>query len=368
MSTHLPQKVLDLAIQIQQIPAPTFNEQLRAAFVHQCFQEEGLHAELDAVGNVLACLPGRGNALPVVVVAHLDTVFPDLVDLSVSREADKISAPGIGDNSLGVASLFGVTWYVRQMHDDLPGDVWLVADVGEEGLGDLRGMRSVVGRFQDKVSAYIIVEGLALGQVYHRGLGIRRYRISAHTPGGHSWTDYGSPSAIHELAELINQITDISLPSNPRTSLNIGVISGGVSVNTIAGSAQLELDLRSESQKTLDELVNQVLDLVKTANRQNVKMIAELIGSRPFGELPGDHPLVQAAVDSIKRRGIIPQFHASSTDANIPLSKGLPAVGVGITNGGGAHTSGEYILTAPVAQGLEILAELVKKAFTLAAG
>lgn len=368
MISHLAKIVLDLAIQIQQIPAPTFHEQRRADFVHQRFQAEGLPAELDAVGNVYARLPGRGDALPVVVVAHLDTVFPDTVDMTVSRQPDRISAPGIGDNSLGVASLFGLVWHVRQNNNDLPGDIWLVADVGEEGLGDLRGMRAVVDRFNDKVSAYIIVEGMALGQVYHRGLGIRRYRISAHTPGGHSWTDFGSPSANHELAVLIKHLTDITLPSIPRTSLNVGVISGGVSVNTIAGNAQLELDLRSENQKTLDDLVNQVLDLVRAANRQNVAMTAELIGSRPSGELPGDHPLVRAAAECLQKRGMTAQFHASSTDANIPLSKGFPVVGVGITNGAGAHTTGEYILTAPIAQGLEILADLVKKAFALAEG
>ncbi len=365
MSDQLAEKVLDLAIQIQQIPAPTFSEQKRAAFVHQRFQEEGLQAELDPSGNVYACLPGQGAAPPVVVVAHLDTVFPDTVDLTVSHQSDRISAPGIGDNALGVAGLFGLVWHTRQNNVIMPGDIWLAADVCEEGLGDLRGMRAVVDRFGDKISAYIILEGMALGQVYHRGLGIRRYRISVGTPGGHSWTDYGHPSAIHELAALINRLVGLPLLSNPRTSLNVGVISGGMSVNTIAGSAHLELDMRSENQKILDGLVGQVLFLIKSANRPNVKVTAELIGSRPSGELPRDHPLVQVVVDCLQKRGITPQFNASSTDANIPLNMGLPAVGVGITQGGGAHTSGEFILTAPAAQGLEMLADLVKRVFYL---
>ncbi|MBN1536672.1 MAG: M20/M25/M40 family metallo-hydrolase [Anaerolineales bacterium] len=366
MNNRFPEKVLDLAIQIQQIPAPTFNEQSRAAFVHQRFQLEGLQTEIDEVGNVYACLPGRGEASPVVVVAHMDTVFPETVDLTVTRYPDRICAPGIGDNSLGVAGLFGLIWRTRQNHGEFPGDIWLVADVCEEGLGDLHGMRAVVGRFMENISAYIIVEGMALGQIYHRGLGIRRYRVQAQTPGGHSWTDYGSPSAIHELAALIHRLTtDIKIPANPRTSINVGVISGGVSVNTIANSAQFELDIRSEQQKTLDDLVSQVLDIIKAANRQNVTITAELIGSRPSGELPRNHPLVQAAADALQNQGVTPQFHFSSTDANIPLSLGLPAVGVGITHGAGAHTPGEYIWTAPVAQGLEILEDLVKQAFTL---
>jgi len=365
MISFLVDKFLNFAIQIQQIPAPTFGEQHRAAFIHRCFLAEGLQAEIDEVGNVLACLPGGGNALPVIVVAHLDTVFPETTDLSVSYQPDRICAPGIGDNSLGVAGLVGLIWAFRENHQELPGDLWLIADVGEEGLGDLRGMRAVVDRFGDKVSAYIIVEGMALGQVYHRGLGIRRYRISAQTPGGHSWTDYGKPSAIHELAALAYRLTNIELPSHPRTSLNIGVVSGGVSVNTIAHKATLELDLRSESQETLNELVNIVLELVQNANRQDVTICAEMIGNRPSGELPGDHPLVRAAAEGLLNRGITPQFHASSTDANIPLSKGLPAVGVGITTGGGAHTPGEYIFTAPAAQGMDLLSELARKAFTL---
>jgi tripeptide aminopeptidase len=365
MDDYLAEKVLDLTIQIQQIPAPTFHEQRRAAFVQQRFQEEGLKVELDTAGNVYTCLPSSGAALPVVVIAHLDTVFPDTTDLTVSHYPERVCAPGIGDNSLGVASLFSLIWHYREEHKTLPGDTWLVADVCEEGLGDLRGMHAIVDRFQDKVSGYIILEGLALGQVYRCGLGIRRYRITANTPGGHSWTDFGKPSAIHELAALINCLVDIPLPINPRTSLNVGVITGGVSVNSIAGNASFELDMRSESQKTLDELVNKVLLLVKHANKKDVDMTAELIGSRPSGELAMDHPLVKAAVESLQKKGVTPQFNISSTDANIPLSMGLPAVGVGITRGGGAHTAAEYILTEPVAQGLEILIDLVEKAFNL---
>ncbi len=365
MDDHLVEKVLDLAIQIQQIPAPTFHEQRRAAFVQQRFQEEGLKVEQDDAGNVYACLPGSGAALPVIVVAHLDTVFPDTVDLTVSYQSDRICAPGIGDNALGVASLFGLLWRLRERNTPLPGDIWLVGDVCEEGLGDLRGMRAVVNRFLDKVTGYIVLEGLALGQIYRCALGIRRYRITATTPGGHSWTDFGKPSAIHELAALINCLVDIPLPTNPRTSLNVGVISGGVSVNSIAGHASLELDVRSESQKALEELINKVILLVKYANSNDVVITAELIGSRPSGELAKGHPLVKIAMDCLQNQGITPQFNTSSTDANIPLSMELPAIGVGITRGAGAHTAGEYILTEPVAQGLEILTDLVEKAFYL---
>lgn len=356
-------KVIDLAIQIQQIPAPTFHEQQRAAFVHQCFMGEGLHPEFDSAGNVLACISGLGIALPVVVVAHLDTVFPENEDLTISRQPDRLCGPGIGDNALGVAGLFGLMWRLRQEARQLPGDLWLVADVCEEGLGDLRGMRQVVQRFGDKVSAYIIIEGMALGQVYHRALGISRYRIDVRTPGGHSWTNFGQPSAIHELSALVVQLTNLPLSDNPRATLNVGKISGGTSVNTIANHAQIELDLRSEDQTTLNNLVDLVLSCVAAANKKSVAVTAELIGRRPSGELPADHPLVQNAMESLQNQRIQVHHKAGSTDANIPLSLGLPAVGVGISTGAGAHTPEEYILTAPVSQGLEALFKLVKKTF-----
>lgn len=360
---QLASKILDLAVQIQQIPAPTFHEQQRAAFVYQRFQDEGLHPEFDSVGNVFTCVSGSGMALPVVVAAHLDTVFPQTADLTVSHQPDRLCGPGIGDNALGVAGLFGLIWRLRQVTHQLPGDLWLVADVCEEGLGDLRGMREVVQRFKDRISAYIIIEGMALGQVYHRGLGISRYCIDVRTPGGHSWTDFGQPSAIHELSALVTQLVNIPLSDNPRAALNVGKISGGTSVNTIADHAQMELDLRSEDQTILNDLVDRVLKCVAAANKNSVAVTAELIGRRPSGELPADHPLVQIAVKCLENQGIEVHHKPGSTDANIPLSLGLPAVGVGISHGAGAHTPGEYIYTAPVSRGLEALYELVKKAF-----
>lgn len=203
IDASLSARVLDLAVTIQQIPAPPFGEAQRAEFVRQRFAVEGLEAvSLDALGNVFACLPGSGRSKPLVVSAHLDTVFPFDTDLKVRREADRIFGPGIGDNSLGVAGLFGLLWALRQERGDqpgLPGDLWLVANVGEEGLGDLRGIRAVVERFKDEPLAYLILEGMAFGQVYHRALGVQRYRITVRTEGGHSWVDYGRHSAIHEF-------------------------------------------------------------------------------------------------------------------------------------------------------------------------
>ena len=310
---------------------------------------------MDSIGNVYACLPGSGKqkkAKPLIVSAHLDTVFPASVNLQVKNEAGKIEAPGIGDNSLGVAALFGILWSLREKKIELKHDVWFVANVGEEGLGDLRGMRGVVKRFNSDVIGYLVLEGLALGHVYHRAIGVRRYRVTAKTAGGHSWADYGQPSAVHELAALVTQLTAIRLPREPRTTMNVGTFGGGTGINVLASEAKCELDLRSEDPKTLLKLTHQVEKLFKDADREGVRMMAEIIGERPAGEIPADHPLVQLAVTCTREQDMQAVLTVGSTDANVPLSLGIPAVVMGITTGGGAHTLHEYIDIDPIANGL----------------
>jgi tripeptide aminopeptidase len=377
-------RFVDLALAIQQIPAPTFNEQERAAFIHDRFLDEGLdNVEIDSLGNVLARLPGTGEERPLVVSAHLDSVFSKNVDLKANKETDKIRAPGIGDNAVGLAGLLGLVWklekYITQdavpelnsekqtvqklIRSNLPGDIWLVANVREEGLGDLCGMRTIVARFGDHPRAYIILEGLSLGQIYHRGLGVRRYRILVRTAGGHSWVDFGRPSAIHELARLVTHLTELPLPSQPRSSMNVGIISGGTSVNTIAPEAFIELDLRSEDKHTLEVLIDKIEKLVDEANKEDVNVSMEVIGDRPVGELRPKHPLVLKAIKALKDVGVKPTLNIGSTDANIPLSLGLPAVCVGITTGGEAHTLNEYIHLQPIRYGMEQLAKLVEYVF-----
>jgi tripeptide aminopeptidase len=364
--TTLSARVLDLAVAIQQIPAPTFSEAQRGAFLQVRFEEEGLaDIDVDELGNVYGRLPGAGLCSPLVVSAHTDTVFPASLDLHVQHDADRISGPGIGDNSLGVAGLLGLVWALQEKRSALPGDLWLVANVAEEGLGDLLGMRRVVERFGDLPLAYLVLEGMALGQVYHRGLGVRRYRITAHTAGGHSWVDFGRPSAIHELAKLVARLTALPLSKRPRCSLNVGIISGGTSINTIAAEAWLELDLRSESAQALLNLVERVEWLVQEVNRQELAVSMELIGERPMGQIPVQHPLVQLARRCLEAQGIKPNLTIGSTDANVPLSRGLPAVCLGLSIGGGAHTQQEYIHTAPLQKGLDCLVEVVEGSFRL---
>lgn len=355
-------RLLDLTVQIQQIPAPSFAEAERARFVRRLFEAEGLQSvSMDEVDNVFACLPGEGRGKPLIVSAHLDTVFPIETDLTVTRRKGRIAGPGIGDNSLGIASLLGLVWFLRKRGKNLPGDLWLVANVCEEGLGDLRGMRAVVDRFGGEVQAYLVVEGLSLGYIQHRALGVQRYRITTKTAGGHSWSDYGQPSAIHELAKLVTQLTAIPLPPEPRTTVNVGRMNGGTTVNTIASEAWLELDLRSESVRVLTELAQAVEQKCAAANKPDVRVEAEVIGQRPAGDLSVEHPLVRLAVDCLKEQSIEPKLMIGSTDANVPLSRGLPAVVLGVTNGARAHTTSEFIRTEPVERGMRQLLQYVSR-------
>lgn len=364
MNENLLTRIVDLAVAIQQIPAPTFQEEERISYLLDRFQAEGLcDVSRDAAGNLYARMPGTGSTLPLVVSAHADTVFPVTTDLTCRRLKERVYGPGIGDNALGVAGLFGLLWLLREREVTLPGDLWLVANTGEEGLGNLRGMRAVVERFDGKVLCYLVLEGMALGQIYHRGLGVRRYRIQAHTSGGHSWVDYGKPSAVHELARLVARMTEIALPARPRTTLNVGKISGGTSINTIAAEAVLELDLRSEDPAMLVWLAGSIERLVEQASRPGVQVTCRVIGERPAGGIPAGHPLVRLARSCLDRQGIPAHLGIGSTDANVPLSLGLPAVCIGLTTGGGAHTMDEFVRISPLSRGMEQLAALVEGAF-----
>lgn len=362
--TQLSARVLELAAGIQQIPAPTFHEEKRGRLVRDLFAAEGLEdVSMDALGNVYARAAGRTKgSRPLVVSAHLDTVFPENIDLKIRKEDGKVIAPGIGDNSLGVAALFGIHWALQRNAIELDGDLWLVANVGEEGLGDLRGMRAVVDRFGREVVGYLVLEGLALGQVYHRAVGVERHRIRAITAGGHSWSDYGQPSAIHELASLITRITSIHLPSEPRTTMNVGTISGGTGVNVVASESVCELDLRSEDPGVLQRVVDQVEGLLADANREGVMVNGEVIGQRPAGQIPPHHPFVRLALDCTRASGVQAVLAGGSTDANVPLSLGVPAVVMGVTTGGGAHTIHEYIDTEPVERGMNGIVRFVERA------
>jgi tripeptide aminopeptidase len=358
------QRLIDLALEIQSIPAPTFQESERAKLLQAKFENVNLeNVSRDEVGNVYGSVPG-GPAAPVIVCAHMDTVFDIDVPLDARREGDRIYGPGIGDNTLSLAALIELA---RDLpNDSLGGDVWLVGTVCEEGLGNLKGMRKVVTRFGGDVSAYIALEGMAYGQIYHRGLPIYRYRITVRTSGGHAWTNAGRPSAIHTLLTLGAEISRLHLPRTPRTSLNVGQIDGGTSINTIAGQASMEIDLRSEDESCIHMLDGQIEALVREFSKSDVEIRCERIGDRPGGGIPHDHPLVLAAIEALRTVGEKRHFlKIGSTDVNIPLSLGFPAVCVGLTVGGRAHTVDEYIQIEPLSRGYDAVRYLIQAAHDL---
>lgn len=358
------QTLLDLCIQVQQIPAPTGAEQRRAEWVAAYLRELGLaEVTVDDLPNVYACVPGQVAQPALLVSAHLDTVFPPETNLKIRHDPvhNRVYGPGLGDNATGVASLLLLAETLQQLPPP-PVNIWLVANCGEEGLGDLRGMRGAVDRLQAQLGAALVVEGTGLKRIVHRALGSRRFRISAYAPGGHSWSDFGAASAVHVLVQLAAELARLAPPANPRTSFNIGRISGGTSVNSIAQQAELELDLRSESPAALQQIVNQVETIVqryRTANwqEQGVTILLEKIGARPGGQLDAAHPLVRAAYRSLASCGSTaqPTLNLSSTDANIPLSRGLPAICIGITEGGNAHRLEEWITPEFLSMGMKHL-------------
>ncbi len=362
----ISEKTIDLCKEIQQIPAPTFQENRRAVFIRDKFLEEGLtEVHMDAVGNVYGFIPGIGDEKFVVVSAHLDTVFPSDIDLSLKVEGKRIYGPGVGDNSLGVAGLFGLLWMLQEEDSKVPGGIWLVANTCEEGLGDLKGMREVVKKFGDDALAYLILEGTAFKQIYNQGLGVKRYEVKVRTEGGHSWGDFGKPSAIHEISKLITEITSIEISINPRTSMNVGIIEGGTSINTIAPTARFEIDLRSESSKELKELASKVEESVNAKDRDGVNFSYSVIGDRPSGMISEDHVLVKIAKDALISVGDEPHCSIGSTDANIPLSLGFPAITIGLTTGGGVHTIHEYIDIPPLKKGMKQLFDIIKNIWSI---
>ncbi|HID52789.1 MAG TPA: M20/M25/M40 family metallo-hydrolase, partial [Anaerolineae bacterium] len=352
-------QITDLTIAIQQIPAPTFHEAERAAFIQAQFEALGLQdVSQDELHNVYGRYPAASlsSPHPVVVSAHSDTVFPPGTDLTVQRNGRTIHGPGIGDNSAGVAGILTLAQTLAAYDLSCPADIWFVANVGEEGLGDLCGMRRVVERFGEE-AVYIVVEGGLYGQISHRGIGVQRYRIQVETPGGHSWGNFGQPSAIHVLGRLIAAIDDLPAPRQPKTTYNVGVIEGGTSINTIAQKASLLLDLRSEDSAALADLVAAVTALVQQfAQPAQVSVTMEMIGNRPAGGIPADTPLVQWAEAALRFVGRpYPHFITSSTDANIPLSLGYTAVCVGLTESNNAHRLDEYLDTQYLAAGMSQL-------------
>jgi tripeptide aminopeptidase len=349
--------VIQQGIAIQQIPAPTFSEKARAEYVANQFKQFGLqNIQIDELYNVTALMQGKQTGQSgVMVSAHTDTVFSADTDLTIRKDKDLIYGPGLGDNSVGVSGMLGLIAIMQKLNIQPEADIWFVANTREEGLGDLGGMKAVFQQLRPHIQSVINLEGMAYGHVYHAGIAVRRLHITAKGEGGHSWLNFGRTSAIHGIMELGAQITHLRPSESPRTTFNIGIIEGGQSINTIAAEAGLWLDLRSEESNALARFEREVRKIVETASKPNLSFNIEVVGDRPAGSIPTSHNLVQMALAALEQTGVKGTLENGSTDANVPLASGCPAVTVGITRGGNAHRSDEYIEVSPVAGGMRQL-------------
>jgi len=346
-------------IEIAQIPSPSFKESVRAADYVRRLQTLGLSdAAIDAEGNVIAHRKGTGKGPTLVLSAHLDTVFPEGTDVSVTQKDGRYYGRGLADDSRGLAVLLTVLKAMQDNSIRTQGDVLFVGTVGEEGLGNLRGVKALF-RDNPKIDGFISVDSMGApedkegrGKIVDHATGSRRWQVTFKTTGGHSFNNFGSPSAIHAMGRAIAKIDELRPPADPKTTFTIGVVSGGTSVNAIAGEAQMQVDMRSNSATELAAIEKQILELVEAAvvdenqrwNSKDTRVETRLLGDRPAGTANSDTPVVQAALQAAVALGLPePTLAAASTDANVPLSMGIPAATV---SGGGrgdkAHSLGEW--------------------------
>jgi acetylornithine deacetylase/succinyl-diaminopimelate desuccinylase-like protein len=341
-------------VTVSEIAAPTGEENERAEWVARRFESLRLvDVRMDGAGNVIGRRPGRTDAPPVVVCAHLDTVFPRQTRVNVTRLGNRLAGPGIGDNGRGVAAMLAIATALdgETLRTERPVD--FIGTTGEEGTGDLRGAKHLFARERPDAVAAIILDGAGDERIVHRALASRRYRLTYHGPGGHSWTAFGVPNAVHAAAVTTARLARLDLPTTPRTTVSVGRIGGGISVNSIPDRAWLEVDVRSSSSAMIARLDRDVRDAAASgAAEENARrapgaapltFAVEVIGERPGGETPVDHPLVLATMEATRLVGRTPELAIASTDANIPISLGIPAVAIGAGGrGGDAHTPAEW--------------------------
>jgi tripeptide aminopeptidase len=347
---------------ICETPAPTFEERQRGELIRDLMEEAGLEPAIDQVGNVTAALPG-GQGPHVLIAAHLDTVFPAGTDVRVREEPGRLRAPGIGDNSASLAIL--MHYAMQAPLEDAPEDatarprLTLAATVGEEGLGDLYGVKELLRHRAHEFDYMVALDG-HLGTIVNAAVGSKRFELRFTAKGGHSWGDYPSPSAIHALGDVIHAFNTMPVPHDPRSSYNVGMVNGGTSVNAIAQEASLYLDLRSVDADALRELERTALNSARQmARKHGVTLDAILVGDRPTARVPND-ALVRIARDALHSVGINPRCAASSTDANAAFAVGIPAISFGVYKGGDAHRHSEWLEPKSMLVGYQAFKRLLR--------
>ena len=355
----------DQQARLTEIPAPSFKEGQRAAAVKALLSSDGLNVQTDSIGNVFAELQGTSANEIVLFSAHLDTVFPADTNVRVRRDGSRMLAPGISDNGTGLAALVAIARAIHEAHLKPQRSILFAANVGEEGEGNLRGMRALVDAYHDRLKAVIVLDGAGTEHVTTKALASRRLEVVITGPGGHSWSDFGMPNPINALVRGSVRFLNTKVPAAPRTTFNLGQIEGGTSVNSIPHEARLKVDVRSESEDEIARLESALRECIAAGVRDETEASRdrskgklewkiESLGTRRGGELAADSPLLAAlrAADAIV--GNESRIERSSTDANVPLSMGIDAISIGAGgSGGGAHSLQEWYDPAGREMGLK---------------
>jgi acetylornithine deacetylase/succinyl-diaminopimelate desuccinylase-like protein len=344
--------------QITETPAPPFKEEKRARLFADLLRQSGLSdVEIDAEGNVIGVRKGTRNGPVIAIAAHLDTVFPEGTNVKVRRQGTKLYAPGIGDDSRALAVLLEIVRAMDAAKIQTGSDILFVGNVGEEGEGDLRGMKYLFqkGPYKDRIKMFISLDPFGWGNdVTVGGIGSKRFKVIFRGPGGHSYGSFGLVSPAYALGGAIQKLSRMQVPTRPKTTFNVGVIGGGTSVNSIPFEAWMDVDIRSETKEELDRTVDTFTRLMhEAADEENrarvtsqgrIDVEVRLIGDRPFGQVAMNSPIVQTAAAVIQTFGLNPTYGMSSTDSNIPMSMGIPAITLESGGTGGRnHTLDEFI-------------------------
>ena len=344
-------------VELTEIPAPPFMEEARGRRFLEMVRELGVDtAWVDEEGNVIARREGRGDGV-VAISGHLDTVFPEGTDVTVRQRGDTLFAPGVADDTRGLAAVLAILRAMNAAEVETEADILFIGTVGEEGLGDLRGMKHLFREGGPRIDAFISIDGAGVGNIVHQALGSHRYRVTFEGPGGHSWGAFGLANPAHALGRAIERFdaaADAFTSSGPRTSYNVGVIGGGTSVNSIPFEAWMEVDMRSESQESLLKVdsvfqttMRRALEEANATRREGppLELVVDQIGDRPSGEIPVTDPFVARSVAAALELGLEPDLGRSSTDSNVPISMGIPAVTLdGGGMGGRAHSLDEWFI------------------------
>jgi tripeptide aminopeptidase len=344
----------DEQVRITEIPAPPFQEAARASVVKTLLAASGLEVQIDKTGNVVGELPGANEQEIVMLTAHLDTVFPPGTNVKVRREGARMNAPGISDNGTGLAALVSIARAIHDAKIKPRRTILFVADVGEEGEGNLRGMRALVEAYRSRLKAAVVLDGSGTDHVTTKALASRRLEVLITGPGGHSWSDFGMPNPINALVRGSIRFINTKVPASPRTTFNLGQIEGGTSVNSIPYDAKLKVDIRSESEDELGKLESALRESIAAGTRDEMESSRDrskgkldwkidVLGTRPGGELAANSPLLAALRAADNYVNNQSRIERSSTDANIPLASGIDAISIGAGGtGGGAHSLQEW--------------------------